>query len=88
MSGFLAQVFDPGSQLDTGAVASMRDHVVSAATAVEEQSVVTREMSANMQDAAQAVSCISNNIGAISSAVDRVSYAVRTTKEAATVLAR
>jgi methyl-accepting chemotaxis protein len=66
----------------------MRDHVVSAATALEEQSVVTREMSANMQDAAQAVSCISNNIGAISSAVDRVSYAVRTTKEAATVLAR
>jgi methyl-accepting chemotaxis protein len=70
------------------AVATMRDHVVSAATAVEEQSVVTREMSSNMQEAAQAVSCISNNIGAISSAVDRVSYAVRTTKEAATVLAR
>jgi methyl-accepting chemotaxis protein len=71
-----------------GAVATMRDHVVSAATAVEEQSVVTREMSSNMQDAAQAVSCITNNIGAISSAVDRVSHAVQTTKEAATVLAR
>jgi methyl-accepting chemotaxis protein len=48
------------------AVATMRDHVVSAATAVEEQSVVTREVSSNMQDAAQAVTRISNNIGAIS----------------------
>jgi methyl-accepting chemotaxis protein len=71
-----------------GAVVTMRDHVVSAATAVEEQSTVTREMSSNMQDAAQAVTCISNNIGAISRAVGQVSHAVQTTKEAATVLAR
>jgi methyl-accepting chemotaxis protein len=71
-----------------GAIATMRDHVVSAATAVEEQSAVTREMSSNMQDAAQAVTCISNNIGAISGAVSRVTQAVQTTKEAATVLAR
>jgi len=71
-----------------GSVATMRDHVVSAATAVEEQSAVTREMSSNMQDAAQAVTRISTNVGAISGAVDRVSHAVRTTKEAAVVLAR
>jgi methyl-accepting chemotaxis protein len=71
-----------------GAVAGMRDHVISAATAVEEQSAVTREMSSNMQGAAQAVGCISTNIDAISSAMGRVSHAVQTTKEAAAVLAR
>ena len=31
-----------------GAVVTMRDHVVSAATAVEEQSIVTLEMSSNL----------------------------------------
>ena len=31
-----------------GAAVTMRDHVVSAATAVDEQSTVTREMSSNM----------------------------------------
>lgn len=69
-------------------VETMRDHVISAAAAVEEQSVVTQEMSSNMQGAAHAVSNISSNIGTISAAVGRVSQAVETTKEAATVLAR
>lgn len=69
-------------------VETMRDHVINAATAVEQQSVVTREMSSNMQGAAQSVTRISSNIGAISSAVDLVSQAVSTTKDAAIVLAR
>ncbi len=69
-------------------VETMREHVISAAAAVEEQSVVTQEMSSNMQGAAHAVSNISSNIGTISAAVGRVSQAVETTKEAATVLAR
>jgi len=71
-----------------GAIATMRDHVVSAATAVEEQSAVTGERSANMQDAAHAVTQISSTIGAISGAVGGVSQAVQPTKEAAAVLAR
>ena len=71
-----------------GSVEIMRDHVITAATAVEQQSAVTQEMSSNMQGAAHSVARISNNIGAISSAVGRVSQAVTTTKEAAVVLAR
>ncbi|MGF9763258.1 PAS domain-containing methyl-accepting chemotaxis protein [Microvirga sp. 0TCS3.31] len=71
-----------------GSVETMRDHVISVATAVEQQSAVTQEMSSNMQGAAHSVARISNNIGAISSAVGRVSQAVSTTKEAALVLAR
>jgi methyl-accepting chemotaxis protein len=71
-----------------GSVETMRDHVISVATAVEQQSAVTQEMSSNMQGAAHSVSGISNNIGAIASAVSRVSQAVSTTKEAAVVLTR
>ncbi|NBJ13378.1 methyl-accepting chemotaxis protein [Microvirga arsenatis] len=71
-----------------GSVEAMRDHVISVATAVEQQSAVTQEMSSNMQGAAHSVARISTNIGAISSAVGRVSQAVSTTKEAAIVLAR
>jgi methyl-accepting chemotaxis protein len=69
-------------------VQMMRDHVMSAASAVEEQSVVTQEMSSNMQGTSQAVLRISNNINATAGAVERVSQAVGTTKEAARVLAR
>ncbi|GEP12406.1 methyl-accepting chemotaxis protein [Methylobacterium gnaphalii] len=71
-----------------GSVERMRDHVISAAAAVEEQSVVTRDMSGNMQDAASAVAAIAQNILAISGSVGSVSQAVATTKEAARVLAR
>jgi methyl-accepting chemotaxis protein len=69
-------------------VETMREHVIGAASAVEEQSAVTQEMSSNMQSASQAVTRISGNIHAISAAVGRVSQAVGTTKEAASVLAR
>jgi methyl-accepting chemotaxis protein len=69
-------------------VETMRNHVVGTATAVEQQSAVTQEMSSNMQDASLAVSRIASNIGAISAAVGRVSQAVGTTKKAAQVLAR
>ncbi|MEA1834399.1 PAS domain-containing methyl-accepting chemotaxis protein [Methylobacterium durans] len=71
-----------------GSVGTMRDHVVGAAAAVEEQSVVTRDMSANMQDAARAVAAISHNILSISGSIAQVSRAVETTKDAARVLAR
>jgi methyl-accepting chemotaxis protein len=66
----------------------MRDHVMSTATAIEQQSAVTRDMSHNMQSAAHAVSTISHGIGEISQAVAQVSGTVGRTKEAARVLAR
>ncbi|KAB1069610.1 methyl-accepting chemotaxis protein [Methylobacterium planeticum] len=69
-------------------VATLRDHVVSAAAAVEEQSVVTRDISSNMQEAADAVAAISGNVRAISGSLSGVSQAVATTKEAARILAR
>ncbi|GJE46316.1 methyl-accepting chemotaxis protein [Methylobacterium soli] len=69
-------------------VASLRDHVVGAAAAVEEQSMVTRDISANMQEASGAVAAISGNVRAISGSLSEVSRAVTTTKEAARVLAR
>ncbi|KAB1072643.1 methyl-accepting chemotaxis protein [Methylobacterium planeticum] len=71
-----------------GSVATMRDHVVGAAAAVEEQSAVTRDMSANMREAARAVAAISQNVLTISASVSQVSQAVATTKDAARVLAR
>ena len=78
------------SALETiqGSVMRMRDYVVSTAAAVEEQSVVTRDMSGNMQDAAGAVGAIAQNILAISGSVASVTHAVETTKTAARVLAR
>jgi methyl-accepting chemotaxis protein len=72
----------------SGSMGVMRDHVVSTASAIEQQSAVTRDMSHNMQSAAQAVSTISHGIGEISHAVALVSGAVGKTKEAARVLAR
>jgi archaellum component FlaC len=70
------------------AIETLRSYIVSTAAAVEEQSVLTREMSSNMQGASQAVSRISGNVNAISTAVARVSSAVTTTKQAAKILAR
>ncbi len=71
-----------------GSVGVMREHVVVTAGAVEEQDAVTRELSRSMQEAADAVSGISGNIGDIDAAVGQVTEAVRTTREAARVLAR
>ncbi|KQO56623.1 chemotaxis protein [Methylobacterium sp. Leaf87] len=69
-------------------VGTMRDYVVSTAAAIEEQSVVTREMSSSMQEAAEAVQAIAQNALAITGSIDAVSRAVDTTKDAARVLAR
>ncbi|MBY0611107.1 MAG: PAS domain S-box protein [Beijerinckiaceae bacterium] len=66
----------------------MRNTVIATASAVEEQSMVTREMSVNMQDTARSVGSISQNIASISTAVTHVSSAMATTRDAARVLAR
>ena len=70
------------------AIANVREYVVATAGAVEEQSVVTREMSSSMQTAAGSVNDISSNIGEIAAAISQVSSAVAKTKQAAQVLAR
>lgn len=66
----------------------MRDTVVCTACAVEEQSVVTQEMSAGMQAVARTVADISDNLTAIAGSVVHVSEAVAGTKDAARVLVR
>lgn len=71
-----------------GAVETMRNHVVTTVAAVEEQSALTRDMSSNMQHAAQASATITENVAGISSAITQVAGAVSTTREAAKVLAR
>ena len=70
------------------AIENVREYVGATASAVEEQSAVTREMSSNMQTAASSVSEISTNIGEIVSAISQVAGAVTKTKDAAHVLAR
>ncbi len=70
------------------AVDVMRESVVVTAAAIEEQSAVTRDLAENMQHAADAVTSITGNIGAIGTAVGQVSEAVASTREAAKVLAR
>jgi methyl-accepting chemotaxis protein len=71
----------------TGSVGLMRDQVVRAATAVEQQSAVTRELSANMQGTSEAVTRISQSIGGIAKGLGQVSKAAEMTKAAAGDLA-
>jgi methyl-accepting chemotaxis protein len=65
-----------------------RNHVIGTASAVEEQSAVTRDMSMNMQRTADEVEVISANIDHIAAAVTQVSQAVGSTRQAAKVLVR
>ena len=67
---------------------TVRDFVAGTASAVEEQSAVTQDMSANMQKAARGVFAINDNITEISAAIAQAAQAVGTTREATTVLAR
>ncbi|WP_372020149.1 methyl-accepting chemotaxis protein [Tistrella mobilis] len=71
-----------------GSILTVRDHVTTTAAAVEEQSVVTRDLSANMHTTAAAVDTVTRSLDGITDAVSRVAGAVQTTKQAATVLAR
>jgi len=71
-----------------GAISRVQDYVSATASAVEEQSAVTRDMSMNMQSAATTVETINSNIQEISGALTQVEQAVGKTKDAAHVLAR
>jgi methyl-accepting chemotaxis protein len=72
----------------TQSVASVREFVTGAASAVEEQSIVAREMSANMQQASTAVSSINSNVDEIVHTIAVVNDAMSKTKEAARALSR
>lgn len=69
-------------------VVQVKDFVSGTASAVEEQSSVTRDISANMQSAASAVNSIAANVVSISDAIKRANAATETTKKAALSLAR
>ncbi len=69
-------------------VIHVKDFVSGTASAVEEQSAVTRDISANMQSAASAVNSIAANIVSINDAIKLANDAMSTTKQAAKSLAR
>lgn len=64
-------------------IGEVHSYVAGTASAVEEQSAISREISSNMQSAALAVGDISKNMNEIAAAVEQSSKAVITTKEAA-----
>jgi methyl-accepting chemotaxis protein len=66
----------------------VRTFVTGTASAVEEQSVVTQDMSSGMQDTAVKVSEMKDNMSGIAAVVGQVVQAVVKTKSAAEVLAR
>ncbi|KJB90207.1 chemotaxis protein [Skermanella aerolata KACC 11604] len=69
-------------------IEAVRDYVLTTASAVEEQTAVTTDMSRSMQGASSAVSAITGNIGEIAASIHQVTEAVSRTKDAARVLAR
>lgn len=66
----------------------VREFVAGTASAVEEQSVVTQQMSSGMQLTVTRIAAINDNMGEISSAVHQVAHALSGTKSAAQVLVR
>jgi methyl-accepting chemotaxis protein len=72
-----------GATIDT-----VRDYVAGTASAVEEQSSVTQNVSASMQSAVRAIETIKASTDEISAAIQQVGSVVGRTKEAAQVLAR
>ncbi len=68
------------------AISDVREHVASTASAVEEQSMVTRDMSANMQLTSSAVDTISANIRSIIDAIQGAASALDKTQDAARIL--
>ncbi len=80
MIGALKQIQD--------SVVHVKDFVSGTASAVEEQSAVTRDISSNMHSASTAVNSIAANIVSINDAIKLANTAVGTTKQAALALAR
>jgi methyl-accepting chemotaxis protein len=68
-------------------IESVREYVASTAGAVEEQSAVTRDMSQNMQTAAQAVEGITNSVQAIAHAAGEADRSTKDVREASAAFA-
>ncbi len=71
----------------SGTITTLNDISSAIASAVEEQSAVTREMTENMRMAAQGVNTISQNMTSIAESTQSVSNATRSVSEAARRLA-
>ncbi len=69
-------------------VSAVQEYVTGTASAVEEQSIVTQEMSSAMQSAAGTVAAMNDNMIEISTAVHQVAHAVSSTRTATQVLVR
>jgi len=69
-------------------IAAVQEFTAGAASAVEEQSVVTQQMSFGMQTTANTVLAINDNMTEISAAVAQVAGALGNTRKAANVLIR
>ena len=69
-------------------IESVRIYVTGTASAVEEQSAVAQEMSANMQTAAGSVSSISDSIGEIAAAIHVADQSMTKTREAVKTLSQ
>lgn len=70
------------------AIDQVREFVAGTASAVEQQSAVTQEMSSSMQITAGSMAAINDNMDAISGAVGHAAQAVSGTRSAAQVLVR
>jgi len=68
-------------------IESVREFVGSTASAVEEQSAVTRDMSQNMQTAAAAVENITNSVRAIAESANTADRSTKEVREASAALA-
>ena len=69
-------------------IEKVKEYVTATASAVEEQSAVTQNLSSNMQTASASVESITKSISEISAAAVQAGQSVKRTKEAAQVLAR
>ena len=69
-------------------VSAVQEYVTGTASAVEEQSIVTQEMSSAMQSTAGTVAAMNDNMVEISTAVHQVAHAVNSTRTATQVLVR
>ena len=69
-------------------VSAVQEYVTGTASAVEEQSIVTQEMSSAMQSASGTVAAMNDNMIEISTAVHQVAHAVNSTRTATQVLVR
>ncbi|WP_043879480.1 methyl-accepting chemotaxis protein [Azorhizobium caulinodans] len=71
----------------TGTISDLNDVASVIASAVEEQTAVTREVSSNMQGAAQGVEMVKANMNAIAGSTNQVEQATRQVRQAAASIA-